>query len=117
MPRYLAEFQYRFNRRYDLTTILPRLLRASALTPPMPYRLLIGAEVAFRSMGKREAKARLLEADINFHGSVGSLVQEELARVGHGVICPRKHPEAAGIIGGSYDEMDGHGKKPRHLSP
>lgn len=45
LPRYLAEFQYRFNRRYDLTTILPRLLRASALTPPMPYRLLIGAEV------------------------------------------------------------------------
>lgn len=45
LPRYLAEFQYRFNRRYDLTTILPRLLRASALTPPMPYRLLIAAEV------------------------------------------------------------------------
>ena len=45
LPRYLAEFQYRFNRRYDLTTILPRLLKASALTPPMPYRLLIGAEV------------------------------------------------------------------------
>jgi transposase-like protein len=45
LPRYLAEFQYRFNRRYDLSTILPRLLRASALTPPMPYRLLITAEV------------------------------------------------------------------------
>jgi ISXO2-like transposase domain len=26
--RYLAEFAYRFNRRYDLTTILPRLLFA-----------------------------------------------------------------------------------------
>lgn len=45
LPRYLAEFQYRFNRRYDLSTILPRLLWASALTPPMPYRLLIAAEV------------------------------------------------------------------------
>lgn len=45
LPRYLAEFQYRFNRRYDLTTILPRLLKAAALTPPMPYRLLVLAEV------------------------------------------------------------------------
>lgn len=31
--RYLAEFQYRFNRRNDLNAILPRLLRAAALTP------------------------------------------------------------------------------------
>lgn len=45
LPRYLAEFQYRFNRRYDLSAILQRLLVASALTPPMPYRLLIAAEV------------------------------------------------------------------------
>ena len=30
--RYLAEFQYRFNRRYDLHSILPRLLYASAAT-------------------------------------------------------------------------------------
>jgi hypothetical protein len=25
VPRYLAEFEYRFNRRYDLVAILPRL--------------------------------------------------------------------------------------------
>jgi hypothetical protein len=31
--RYLAEYQYRFNRRHDLKAILPRLLRAAALTP------------------------------------------------------------------------------------
>lgn len=31
--RYLAEYQYRFNRRQDLKAILPRLLRAAALTP------------------------------------------------------------------------------------
>lgn len=30
--RYLAEFQYRFNRRYDLQSILPRMLYASAAT-------------------------------------------------------------------------------------
>ena len=30
--RYLAEAQYRFNRRFDLTTILPRLLRAATTT-------------------------------------------------------------------------------------
>ena len=38
--RYLAEFQYRFNRRYDLTTILTRLAYVSLRTPPMPERLL-----------------------------------------------------------------------------
>ena len=31
--RYLAEVQYRFNRRYDLRAILRRLVRAAALTP------------------------------------------------------------------------------------
>ena len=30
--RYLAETQYRFNRRFDLTAILPRLLRAAVTT-------------------------------------------------------------------------------------
>ena len=32
--RYLAECQYRFNRRFDLKAILPRLVRAAALTGP-----------------------------------------------------------------------------------
>jgi len=31
--RYLAEVQYRFNRRYDLRAMLPRLVRAVAVTP------------------------------------------------------------------------------------
>jgi hypothetical protein len=43
--RYLAEFQYRFNRRYNLPTIFSRLLRAAALAPPQPARLLLAAEV------------------------------------------------------------------------
>ena len=47
LTRYLAEFQYRFNRRYDLQSILSRLVTASALTPPMPYRLLKLAEVGW----------------------------------------------------------------------
>ena len=34
--RYLAEAQYRFNRRFNLATILARLLRAASLTPPQP---------------------------------------------------------------------------------
>lgn len=45
VPRYLAEFEYRFNRRYDLATMVPRLTWASLRTPPMPYRLLKLAEV------------------------------------------------------------------------
>jgi ISXO2-like transposase domain len=38
--RYLSEFQYRFNRRFNLEDMLPRLLYAALRTPPMPMRLL-----------------------------------------------------------------------------
>ena len=44
LPRYLAEFCYRFNRRFDLAAMLPRLGYAAARTQPMPYRLLKLAE-------------------------------------------------------------------------
>ena len=40
VPRYLAEFEYRFNRRYDLAAMMPRLGYIAVRTPPMPYRLL-----------------------------------------------------------------------------
>ena len=40
VPRYLAEFEYRFNRRYDLAAMLPRLTWAAVRTSPMPFRLL-----------------------------------------------------------------------------
>ena len=43
-PHYLAEFEYRFNRRYDLAAMIPRLAWAAVRTPPMPYRLLKLAE-------------------------------------------------------------------------
>jgi hypothetical protein len=46
VPRYLAEFEYRFNRRYDLAAMMPRLGWAAVRTPPMPYRLLKLAEAA-----------------------------------------------------------------------
>ena len=39
-PRYLAEFEYRFNRRYRLETLIDRLAYVSLRTAPMPYRLL-----------------------------------------------------------------------------
>lgn len=44
--RYLAEVQYRFNRRFDLRGILVRLLRAAVLTPPNPERTLRLAEAS-----------------------------------------------------------------------
>jgi hypothetical protein len=44
LPRYLGEFCYRFNRRFDLAAMLPRLGWAAAHTPPMPHRLLVLAE-------------------------------------------------------------------------
>jgi ribosomal protein L37AE/L43A/transposase-like protein len=45
VPRYLAQFQYRFNRRYRLGDMIPRLAWVALRTPPMPYRLLTLAEV------------------------------------------------------------------------
>jgi hypothetical protein len=44
MYRYLAEFEDRFNRRYDLAAMMPRLGYVAVRTPPMPYRLLGLAE-------------------------------------------------------------------------
>jgi transposase-like protein len=38
--RYLAEFQYRFNRRFDLCSILSRLATAAVETGPRPERVL-----------------------------------------------------------------------------
>ena len=43
--RYLAQVQYRFNRRFNLCTILVRLLHASASTPAYPERRIRAAEV------------------------------------------------------------------------
>jgi hypothetical protein len=43
-PRSLAEFEYRYNRRYDLPALIPRLGWAAVRTLPMPYRLLKLAE-------------------------------------------------------------------------
>ena len=46
VPRYLAEFEYRFNRRYDLAAMMPRLGWAALRTPPMPCRRLKLAEIS-----------------------------------------------------------------------
>ena len=43
--RYLAEAQYRFNRRFNLSSILPRLLRAACLTTPRNAQFIRVAEV------------------------------------------------------------------------
>ena len=42
--RYLAEAQYRFNRRFNLASILARLLRAALLTSPRPASFIRLAE-------------------------------------------------------------------------
>jgi transposase-like protein len=39
LQRYLSEFCYRFNRRYDLDALVVRLVVAAARTPPLSYRL------------------------------------------------------------------------------
>lgn len=45
LPRYLAEFCYRFNRRFELHTMVDRLACVAMRTPPMPQHLLKLAEV------------------------------------------------------------------------
>lgn len=42
--RYLAEFQYRFNRRFDLKTLMQSLIRAAAHCKPTPVPMLRMAE-------------------------------------------------------------------------
>jgi hypothetical protein len=42
--RYLADFQYRFNRRFDLAALHERLLVAAARCGPHPERLVRLAE-------------------------------------------------------------------------
>ena len=44
LGRYLAEFSYRFNRRFDLNRLVSRLAWAACHTPPLPYRLVTLAE-------------------------------------------------------------------------
>lgn len=44
LPRYLAEFCYRFNRRFQLEDMIPRFSYIALRTPPMPGRLLSMAE-------------------------------------------------------------------------
>ena len=43
-PRYLAEFAYRFNRRFDMAVMLPRLLRAAVTTAPQPLKTIRWSE-------------------------------------------------------------------------
>jgi ISXO2-like transposase domain len=42
--RYLAEFQYRFNRRFDMRALFTRLLVALVAAPPSPEHRLRLAE-------------------------------------------------------------------------
>lgn len=44
LPRYLAEFCYRHNRRFQLKNMLPRFGHMAVRTPPMPGKLLKLAE-------------------------------------------------------------------------
>ena len=41
--RYLAEFQYRFNRRYDLAALPQRLLQAAVTALPLPRPILLSS--------------------------------------------------------------------------
>jgi hypothetical protein len=44
VPRYLAQFEYRFKQRCRLEDMIARFGWAALRAPPMPYRLLQSAE-------------------------------------------------------------------------
>jgi hypothetical protein len=46
VARYLAAYEYRFNRRTDLAGMIPRLAYVALRRPPMPYRTIVPAEAA-----------------------------------------------------------------------
>ena len=54
--RYLAEFQYRFNRRFDLKKMMPRFVYVAARTAPCPDRLLVLSDMTFGDIGYEGAK-------------------------------------------------------------
>ena len=39
--RYLASFDWRYNRRHQLQTMIPRFVHSAARTDPMPYQILV----------------------------------------------------------------------------
>ena len=39
--RYLASFAWRYNRRYQLQTMIPHFVHSAARTDPMPYQILL----------------------------------------------------------------------------
>ena len=41
--RYLASFAWRYNRRFDLDSLIPRLVHSAVRTRPLPYRMLIAS--------------------------------------------------------------------------
>jgi transposase-like protein len=41
--RYLGSFAWRFNRRFQLESLIPRFVHAAARTDPLPYRLLVAS--------------------------------------------------------------------------
>lgn len=49
LSRYLLEFTYRFNRRFDLAGMVESMGAAAALMPPMPCRFVKLAEARWQS--------------------------------------------------------------------
>jgi hypothetical protein len=40
---YLASFAWRFNRRFQLTSLIPRLVHSAVRTAPLPHRQLVAS--------------------------------------------------------------------------
>ena len=41
--RYLGSFAWRFNRRFQLDSLIPRFVHAATRTDPLPYRMLVAS--------------------------------------------------------------------------
>lgn len=65
--RYLAEVPYRFNRRFDLGSILVRLVRAAALARPGPKSMIRLAELRAKQDDNSTMLTSWGESSLNRH--------------------------------------------------
>ena len=74
--RYLASFAWRYNRRYQLQTMIPRFVHSAARTQPLPYRLLIArclSGISRKIFGPIAHPLALRQGDLRLAKHAGSL--------------------------------------------
>jgi hypothetical protein len=65
--RYLAAFEYRFNRRFELDKMVERLARVAVQTAPKPYRSIAAVRSGAETPGRVEERRGGLGSDWDHH--------------------------------------------------